>query len=120
MRTRDAGVVPTESEEPGDHSQVLDPGHRGLDGRVLAGEADDLAHALGLGGGVDTSDTDLPAVIASYNGGEEAVRRWTPPDQPAPEADAWSEDVGYTETRQYIKRVLGFMMAYRYVYGDPP
>ncbi len=63
--------------------------------------------------------TSVPAVVASYNGGEEAVRRWLEPfDQPPP-FDDWSEDVGYTETRRYIKHVLGFAMAYRWVYGDP-
>ncbi len=64
--------------------------------------------------------TDLPAVIASYNGGEAAVRRWlTAYDEPPP-FDTFAEDVGYTETRRYVKRVLGFVMAYRWVYGDPP
>ena len=68
LRRRDAGVVPTESEEPGDHAQVLDPGHGGLDRRVLAGETDDLADTLGLGGGVDTGDADLPAVRTQQRG----------------------------------------------------
>jgi soluble lytic murein transglycosylase-like protein len=66
--------------------------------------------------------TSLPAVIASYNGGEEAVRRWREawPDDRAPEADEWSEWIGYTETRRYVKGVLGHVMRYRWVYGDPP
>jgi len=63
--------------------------------------------------------TDLPAVIASYNGGETAVRRWLEAYDSPPEFDEFSEDVGYTETRKYVKRVLGFEMAYRWVYGDP-
>ncbi|MEZ4321358.1 MAG: transglycosylase SLT domain-containing protein [Myxococcota bacterium] len=62
--------------------------------------------------------TDLPAVIASYNGGEEAVRRWLTAYDGPPEFDEFSEDVGYTETRKYVKRVLGYVMAYRWVYGD--
>ena len=59
-----------------------------------------------------------PAVIASYNGGEEAVRRWLEGTDGPPDFDAWSEDVGYTETRRYIKRVLGHVMQYRWLYGD--
>lgn len=62
--------------------------------------------------------SDLPAVIASYNGGEEAVRRWVDAYDEAPELDEFIEDIGYTETRRYVKRVLGFAMAYRWVYGD--
>jgi soluble lytic murein transglycosylase-like protein len=61
----------------------------------------------------------LPAVIASYNGGEEAVRRWLSASPEAPEFDAFAEDISYTETRRYVKRVLGFVMTYRWVYGDP-
>jgi soluble lytic murein transglycosylase len=63
--------------------------------------------------------TDLPAVIASYNGGEAAVRRWLEAYDEPPPFDTFAEDVGYTETRRYVKRVLGFVMAYRWVYGDP-
>ncbi len=37
-----------------------------------------------------------------------------------PDFDEFSEDIGYTETRRYVKRVLGFVMAYRWVYGDVP
>ncbi len=62
--------------------------------------------------------SDAPAVVASYNGGEEAVRRWLG-DGPPPPFDEWTEDIGYTETRGYVKRVLGNVMAYRWVYGDP-
>ncbi len=63
-------------------------------------------------------DTSLPAVIASYNGGETAVRRWLEAWSAPPPFDDFSEDIGYTETRRYVKRVLGFTMAYRWVYGD--
>ncbi len=62
--------------------------------------------------------TDLPAVIASYNAGEEAVRRWLEPHGEPPPFDAWAESISYTETRRYVKRVLGYAMAVRWVYGD--
>ena len=60
----------------------------------------------------------LPLVIAAYNGGEAAVRRWVG-EQPAPlDVDRWAEDVSYSETRRYVRRVLGTLQAYRLVYGD--
>ncbi len=62
--------------------------------------------------------TQLPATIASYNGGPEAVERWLAAYEAQPEFDEFAEDIGYTETRQYVKRVLGYTMAYRWVYGD--
>jgi soluble lytic murein transglycosylase-like protein len=58
----------------------------------------------------------LPAVIASYNAGSEAVSRWT--SGGSLPFDEFAEDIGYAETRVYVRRVLGFAMAYRWVYGD--
>jgi soluble lytic murein transglycosylase-like protein/TolA-binding protein len=61
----------------------------------------------------------VPATVASYNGGEEAVRRWIGGLSGSPPAsDEFAEDIGYVETRGYVKRVLGFAMSYRWVYGD--
>ena len=63
-------------------------------------------------------DPVLPLVIAGYNGGAEAVRRWLAA-QPQPiEADRFAEDISYSETRRYVRRVLGALQVYRYVYGD--
>ena len=62
--------------------------------------------------------TSLPAAIAAYNGGEEAVRRWVAAHEGKPEFDEFAEDIGYTETRRYVKKVLGYTMRYRWVYGD--
>jgi soluble lytic murein transglycosylase-like protein len=61
-----------------------------------------------------------PLVIAGYNGGETAVRRWLGLYESPPPADVFAEDVGYTETRRYVRKVLATLMAYRYVYGDEP
>ena len=60
----------------------------------------------------------LPMTIAGYNGGAEAVRRWLGGYETPPDLDRFSEDVGYTETRRYVRRVLGYLQTYRYVYGD--
>jgi soluble lytic murein transglycosylase-like protein len=60
----------------------------------------------------------LPAVIASYNAGEEAVRRWLSASEGPPPFDEFAEDISYTETRRYVRGVLGHLMTYRWVYGD--
>ena len=60
----------------------------------------------------------LPAVIAGYNGGPEAVERWLGNFEQPPAPDRFAEDIGYTETRRYVRRVLGYLQTYRYVYGD--
>ena len=60
----------------------------------------------------------LPLVIASYNGGKEAVHRWLGLYETTPSPERFSEDVGYTETRKYVRKVLGYFMEYRFVYGD--
>ncbi len=60
----------------------------------------------------------LPMTIAGYNGGSEAVQRWVDGAE-STEGDVWAENIGYTETRRYCRRVLGFLMQYRWVYGDP-
>ena len=63
-------------------------------------------------------DPVLPAVIAAYNGGSEAVLRWLGEYPDVPAADTFTENVSYTETRRYVRRVLGYLMTYRWVYGD--
>jgi len=60
----------------------------------------------------------LPLVIAGYNGGSDAVTRWLSAWPEPPAGDLWAENIGYTETRKYVGRVLGFLQTYRYVYGD--
>ena len=59
----------------------------------------------------------FPLAIAGYNGGEEAVLRWMSLYDDAVTAERFGEDVGYTETRRYVRKVLGYLMAYRYVMG---
>lgn len=87
------------------------PYNAALGATELSDRAVDLADALDPSG--------VPAVVASYNGGVEAVERWIG-DAEHPPSDEWTEDIGYVETRGYVKRVLGFAMAYRWVYGDRP
>ncbi len=63
-------------------------------------------------------EPSLPLVIAGYNGGAAAVRRWLA-DQPQPvDAARFAEDISYSETRRYVRRVLGALQVYPYVSGD--
>jgi soluble lytic murein transglycosylase len=60
----------------------------------------------------------LPMTIAGYNGGAEAVERWLSQQGGDPPLDVFAENVGYTETRRYVRKVLGYLQAYRFTYGD--
>lgn len=60
----------------------------------------------------------LPAVVAAYNAGEDAVRRWIDEAGDPLPPDLFAEDCSYTETRRYVRRVLGYLMTWRYIYGD--
>lgn len=58
--------------------------------------------------------------VAAYNGGEHAVAGWAakyPGDD-----DQWVENIGYRETRDYVKKVVGGLREYRLLYpsGTPP
>ena len=64
-----------------------------------------------------TIEDRLPLTIAGYNGGEAAVRRWMGLYTEEPSVAEFSDDIGYIETRQYNRRVLGYLMEYMYVYG---
>ncbi|MGH7916581.1 MAG: transglycosylase SLT domain-containing protein, partial [Candidatus Binataceae bacterium] len=53
--------------------------------------------------------------VAAYNAGEHAVAGWAakyPGDD-----DQWVENIGYRETRDYVKKVIGGMREYRMLYA---
>jgi soluble lytic murein transglycosylase len=53
--------------------------------------------------------------VAAYNAGEHAVIGW---NEKFPGADdEWVENIGYHETRDYVKRVIGNQREYRMLYG---
>jgi soluble lytic murein transglycosylase len=54
--------------------------------------------------------------VAAYNAGPVAVWRWVRA-RPDEEVDEWVEKIPISETRDYVKRVLGSYGAYRLVYG---
>jgi soluble lytic murein transglycosylase len=63
-------------------------------------------------------DVRLVATIAAYNGGEDAVARWLEGAPRDVAGDVFLENVGYVETRTYVRRVLQYLQTYRVVYGD--
>ena len=48
---------------------------------------------------------------AAYNAGGYRVKTWMPKDEPQ-SADLWIENVPFTETRKYLKRVLTYTVIY--------
>ena len=60
-------------------------------------------------------DGALPAAIASYNAGPDAVSGWL--SEPSESlTDEWVETIPYDQTRSYVKRVLRSLQAYRMLY----
>jgi soluble lytic murein transglycosylase len=60
---------------------------------------------------------DLHLVLASYNAGERAVRRWQT-ERPSLAKDEFIDDIPYPETQNYVKKILGTTDDYRRLYGD--
>ncbi|MGH7863967.1 MAG: lytic transglycosylase domain-containing protein, partial [Candidatus Binataceae bacterium] len=59
--------------------------------------------------------------VAAYNAGEHAVERWNA--RHAGEADEWVENIGFKETREYVKKVIGGRREYQLLYpsdSEPP
>lgn len=60
---------------------------------------------------------DLHLVLASYNAGERAVRRWQA-ERPNVAVDEFIDDIPYPETQLYVKKILGTADDYRRLYAD--
>jgi soluble lytic murein transglycosylase len=64
-----------------------------------------------------------PLMIASYNGGPHNVASWITKradrDEPLP-MDEFLEEIPFTETYRYVRRVLASMAAYHALAGMPP
>jgi len=61
---------------------------------------------------------NLTLTLAAYNAGRQAVQRWVQRFGFADEVE-FVEDIPYTETRNYVKRVLGNYERYQTLYGAP-
>ncbi len=70
-----------------------------------------------LGELLSSLDGSKVRAVAAYNAGPLAVARWVRA-RPGVEIDEWVEQIPVSETRDYVKRVLGSYEAYRLVYGS--
>lgn len=61
-------------------------------------------------------DGQAAVATAAYNAGPGAVRRWLP-DAPMP-ADLWIATIPYSETRDYVARVLAYQLLYAHRLGQ--
>jgi len=62
---------------------------------------------------IERFDGRLPLAIASYNGGPHNVRRWMRDHYDHMSLDAFLEEIPFTETHRYVRRVLTHYAAYR-------
>ena len=53
---------------------------------------------------LDQFDGQMPAALAAYNAGPNAVMRWLPGK--SIDSDVWVENIPYSETRVYVQRIL--------------
>lgn len=60
-----------------------------------------------------------PLAVASYNGGPHNVSAWLAPFGDKIRMDDFVETMPYSETRDYVKKVTGWYMAYVALYGAP-
>lgn len=60
--------------------------------------------AATLKGLADRFDGQIPVALAAYNAGPNAAERWLP-ERPI-DADIWTENIPYNETRAFVRRVL--------------
>ena len=77
-----------------------------------------------LGGLVDAYDGSLVLALAAYNAGQSRVKRWLAnwgdPRSGAIDAVDWIELIPFTETRNYVQRVLEGLQVYRMILEHRP
>lgn len=59
---------------------------------------------------------DVPRSLAAYNAGGTPVTRWS--KDGIPDMEAWIEEIGYRETRGYVKAVLRNINVYKQIYRE--
>jgi soluble lytic murein transglycosylase len=68
---------------------------------------------------LDRYGHQLDLCLAAYNAGPVSVARWLPAQ--TEEADAWIENIPYTETRAYVEHILEHIVAFAAMRdADPP
>ena len=61
----------------------------------------------------------LPLAAASYNAGPHRVRGWLPAEGEV-EAAVWIDNIPFTETRRYVRRILAYSAIYEHRLGQRP
>lgn len=64
-------------------------------------------------------DGNIVLAMASYNAGPHRVRSWLPAEGVV-EAAAWIDNIPFTETRRYVRRVLAYSAIYEHHLGRQP
>jgi soluble lytic murein transglycosylase len=62
---------------------------------------------------------DVPRALAGYNAGESRVYQWNT-ERPGLEIDEYIDDIPFSETQTYLKKILGTTEDYRRLYGESP
>ena len=93
-------------------------------GPVTRDQLLDVETSLSLGSGylrqlLDRLDQHPALAAAAYNAGKHRVDRWRPSGEALP-ADIWIETVPFTETREYLKRVMAYTVIYEWRLGLEP
>lgn len=68
---------------------------------------------------LDRTQGNHVLALGAYNAGPQKVRAWRPQSGSVP-ADVWIENIAYTETREYVKRVLAYTVVYEHRLGQAP
>ena len=69
-----------------------------------------------LGALIREFDGEIVPAIASYNAGRIPVKRWWQAGRHKP-TEIFIEEIPYQETKNYVKRVLGYYREYKRIYG---
>jgi soluble lytic murein transglycosylase len=62
---------------------------------------------------LDQFDGQIPAALAAYNAGPNAVMRWLPAE--SIDSDVWIENIPYGETRSYVQRILWHVLTFTWL-----
>jgi soluble lytic murein transglycosylase len=67
---------------------------------------------------LDQFDDQVPAALAAYNAGANAVMRWLP--SKSIDSDVWIENIPYGETRGYVQRILWHVLTFTWLDTKEP
>lgn len=68
---------------------------------------------------LDRTQGNHVLALGAYNAGPHRVEAWRPQSGSVP-ADVWIENIAYSETREYVKRVLAYTVVYEHRLGKAP